>query len=353
MAPVVQELSESYGWRGCILILAPVILSCALFGSLFRPLQEVPILPKREKLLLYKDIEDSKDRKKRRKLRKKSSKWHPSGDISDDEGYEGQGKDCHRVNNVRDSKASSSLYPNLALVDKQSSIIETLLTTTPGSTAASDMTTTTSINSHRRSMPDLMHLFPHHHPVSDTIDKESSSQFRPRTLTEVNVLEENNGTRLVKARSQVFAMNIQLFKKRNSTPCFMYDPLNKETVPDAVIEEEPEPPIMTGCNDKNEMSDENPQDKVLTAKKCYDSGGDESLFSSTSSDSFWTSFSSDMRNMLDPDLLYSPSFLLLGLSGFLTLAGFFIPFTYIFARAELLGQFFLSLFLSFYLSVYG
>jgi hypothetical protein len=44
---------------------------------------------------------------------------------------------------------------------------------------------------------------------------------------------------------------------------------------------------------------------------------------------------------LDPDLLASPSFLLLALSGFLTLAGFFIPFTYIVDRAVLQGNYFI------------
>ena len=46
----------------------------------------------------------------------------------------------------------------------------------------------------------------------------------------------------------------------------------------------------------------------------------------------------DLMDTLDPQLLSSPSFLLLAFSGFLTLAGFFIPFTYIVDRAILQGQ---------------
>ena len=45
------------------------------------------------------------------------------------------------------------------------------------------------------------------------------------------------------------------------------------------------------------------------------------------------SLASDLMDTLDPQLLSSPSFLLLAFSGFLTLAGFFIPFTYIVDRA--------------------
>ncbi|KAI1285367.1 Monocarboxylate transporter 14 [Halotydeus destructor] len=42
MAPTVQLLNETYGWRGCIMILSGLILNCAVFGSLFRP---IPLAP--------------------------------------------------------------------------------------------------------------------------------------------------------------------------------------------------------------------------------------------------------------------------------------------------------------------
>jgi hypothetical protein len=46
------------------------------------------------------------------------------------------------------------------------------------------------------------------------------------------------------------------------------------------------------------------------------------------------------NEMFDLTLLMSPSFLLLSVSGFLCLSGFFIPFMYIADRAKLLGNYF-------------
>lgn len=47
MAPLVQYLIQSFGWRGCVLILSGLVLNCVLFGSLFRPVeQNVPAVHK-------------------------------------------------------------------------------------------------------------------------------------------------------------------------------------------------------------------------------------------------------------------------------------------------------------------
>ncbi|XP_067128313.1 monocarboxylate transporter 12-B-like [Centruroides vittatus] len=38
MPPIVNYLNETYGWRGCLLLLSSIIMHCCVFGSLFRPL---------------------------------------------------------------------------------------------------------------------------------------------------------------------------------------------------------------------------------------------------------------------------------------------------------------------------
>jgi len=47
IAPLTTWLLEQYGWRGTILMLAGLILNCAVFGSLFRPLE--PVKSKRQR----------------------------------------------------------------------------------------------------------------------------------------------------------------------------------------------------------------------------------------------------------------------------------------------------------------
>lgn len=37
-APLVAWLNIQYGWRGTLMVLAGIVLNCAIFGGLFRPL---------------------------------------------------------------------------------------------------------------------------------------------------------------------------------------------------------------------------------------------------------------------------------------------------------------------------
>lgn len=45
LAPLTEYLVESYGWKGAMMIIAGLVLNCAVFGGLFRPL-EAPSHPK-------------------------------------------------------------------------------------------------------------------------------------------------------------------------------------------------------------------------------------------------------------------------------------------------------------------
>lgn len=45
LAPLTEHLVEAYGWKGAMLIIAGLVLNCAIFGGLFRPL-EAPSPPK-------------------------------------------------------------------------------------------------------------------------------------------------------------------------------------------------------------------------------------------------------------------------------------------------------------------
>lgn len=37
-APLIDYFIKEYGWRGTLLILSGIVLNCAIFGALFRPL---------------------------------------------------------------------------------------------------------------------------------------------------------------------------------------------------------------------------------------------------------------------------------------------------------------------------
>lgn len=37
-APLVAFLSVEYGWRGTLMVMSGIVLNCAIFASLFRPL---------------------------------------------------------------------------------------------------------------------------------------------------------------------------------------------------------------------------------------------------------------------------------------------------------------------------
>lgn len=37
IAPLVSFLIQKYGWRGTFMVLSGLMLNCALFGALFRP----------------------------------------------------------------------------------------------------------------------------------------------------------------------------------------------------------------------------------------------------------------------------------------------------------------------------
>lgn len=41
-APLVAVLIEKLGWRYTLLVLSVIVLNCAVFGALFRPLAPIP-----------------------------------------------------------------------------------------------------------------------------------------------------------------------------------------------------------------------------------------------------------------------------------------------------------------------
>ncbi|XP_071454654.1 monocarboxylate transporter 5 [Hetaerina americana] len=48
MAPLATFLIDSLGWRGALMIQAGIVLNCAIFGALFRPLKPIPVRVIRE-----------------------------------------------------------------------------------------------------------------------------------------------------------------------------------------------------------------------------------------------------------------------------------------------------------------
>nr|CAD7258270.1 unnamed protein product [Timema shepardi] len=75
LAPFAVHLIEWYGWRGALIIQAGLVLNCAIFGTLFRPLEPVRVVTTREvsmknnhsesKLSLLKRIKQERDEHRR------------------------------------------------------------------------------------------------------------------------------------------------------------------------------------------------------------------------------------------------------------------------------------------------
>ncbi|XP_017768067.1 PREDICTED: monocarboxylate transporter 12 [Nicrophorus vespilloides] len=51
-APLITILLEAYGWRGAMLIIAAIVLTCTVFGILFKPLKATEILSENDVIIL-------------------------------------------------------------------------------------------------------------------------------------------------------------------------------------------------------------------------------------------------------------------------------------------------------------
>ncbi len=246
IAPVTQFLIEHFGWRGCVLILAGFTLNCAVFGSLFRPVEHLRYKSQSQKPLLIR-IKEARD-----------ALWTES----DEE--------------VIDEEEESPTASHNSAPPPYSEIV--------------NMINNTNNNEFEK---DLL--------KAPNFERNDENAFRRRT-------KSADESKLFYREEVLYsAMSLILFRRRSST--ISSQPIDRSTK----------------INSKNSVNETNQSFQELSVETI-----------NSSPNACFPSF----NEMFDLTLLTSPSFLLLSVSGFLCLSGFFIPFMYIADRAKLLGNYF-------------
>ncbi|XP_025016340.1 monocarboxylate transporter 12-like [Tetranychus urticae] len=263
MAPIIQYLNDTYHWRGCVLILAGIVLNCAVFGFLFRP------LPSDETSSSSGDQESDGSGKPLLGHSKKS--WLL--DDSDEEGVDlmessrqatdyssqdQQQKDpqSHRYKkNRRYTFSEGSSVVHKSIDDKTNHPHRNRYVRTP--------------IPHRHNYQHLPSHHQHHRPRAHSFG--------------INYVFQNE--------ILYSTLSLQEFKASVKRPLAASFTREQQTLPSS--------------------SQHRRQSVIEEATSCV--------------------------KLLDLSLLLSPSFLLLGISGFLTLSGFFIPFMYIVDRSIQIG----------------
>ncbi|KFM70019.1 Monocarboxylate transporter 9, partial [Stegodyphus mimosarum] len=245
MAPFVQFLLSHYDWRGTMLILAGVVLNCAIFGSLFRP------LPPQH---LSSDMEatEKPSLSQRTKLPKSTSKC-----------------EWDSLEPLRSLPVSMSL-------PQMPSVVEDFSSESP--TSSDDISPPPSYN--------------------DVVGAEEEERFaflRPPPVSQ-NIVS----SRPKKSSSYVFRSDIV-------RPFYRQDILYSASLLNL-------PEYKKSCQDLQLYSES--VTKIPAVRE-----EDGHCLSPAMKETF--------RQMLDLSLLRSPTFLLLGAGGFLTLAGLFVPFMFI------------------------
>ncbi|XP_054165081.1 monocarboxylate transporter 14-like [Oppia nitens] len=250
-APATQLLVEYYGWRGCVLILAGITLNCAVFGSLFRPVEHLQ--NKSQKPLLFR-IKEARD-----------ALWTES-DM--DEVEEDSPTGSHN--------SAPPPYSEIVNIDNTNN------NSLAKKYSLSINNSVTEMKNRRRTQSyDYTNQFLRPEVISSSL---SLVAVRSRSSSVMSHVLERSANRLPSIKSVTES-------KERSTP--EESTQSKESI-----------------HTSNESNSAN-----QSSKACFEF----------------------LTQTFDLTLLKSPSFLLLSLSGFLCLAGFFIPFMYIANRAKLLG----------------
>lgn len=288
-APLSSYLIETAGWKGALLIQAGIILSCAVFGSLFRPLEPVEITA---------EIDDQKD--------KELVPMNQFTKPADDE----------RVHNT---------------------------------------------------WIGVFHNNNHHYPTADEVFRRSNVALERRLS---NVSNSSSGQPSKMEQLQLNKTKVTTVPSGTEEPLTVVGEAEEEN--DALLDEELKPVIMTqrrhtlterrpsGTTTKRRAHHHLPEaHRPMYRDDIFFSGSLNRVpqYISTTSLHYHMSVTRlptkeeveeeqerscklcpaavkrTLSTMLDMSLLKSPSFMLLAVSGFLTMMGFFVPFMFITPRA--------------------
>ncbi|XP_022251797.1 monocarboxylate transporter 12-like isoform X2 [Limulus polyphemus] len=294
-APVTRLLIDSFGWRGTMLILAGISLHCIAFGFLFRPLGPPKPNPR------------SKSRQKPLLLRIKEAR-----------------EALHRC----DSEESVAIDDNL--IDRKNGvgrISTSQRSSIVGNTSASTCASGSTLQVAGFNVPNQTTSFvsptcshgslppPYNEVVNDDIasylNNNSLKVPRQPSLEKIAVLrnQQNNNRRLSKINKEealrpfyrqdiLFSASLIRLPEFRSQPDIEHYHFSIIRIPEH--NEETENSIWRRCGCSPAMID-------------------------------------TFRQMLDFSLLFRPTFLVLAISGFLTMIGFFVPFMYLVDRAGMNG----------------
>lgn len=285
MAPLVQIMVNEYGWQGCLLILSALILNCTVFGSFFRPLE-----PK------TKPVSSSTEPTKPLLLRIKEArdmlnKWDSDESVSSGLLVGSQGSQFG-WKNANGSNMHS--IKNKSYTDQ----------TSGGSNTDSTISHTESNNSPPPSYSEVV--------SSDMLPCLSSNPYS----------EVTSVVRRATARWERRSPS-RCLRKGSCQPEMLRPFYRQDIFFSASLLRLPE--------FRSQPDMKHYRDSVTKIPEVVEESNNNTWYncSSAMTDTF--------RQMLDLSLLTSPTFILLSSSGFLTLAGFFIPFIYIIDRAVLIG----------------
>ncbi|GFU21503.1 monocarboxylate transporter 14 [Nephila pilipes] len=262
MAPLVQYLLVTFDWRGTMLILAGIVLNCAFFGALFRPLQTpvpkkiVEDIPKGTKPPVLKRIRELREPHRER--------WDSAGSLP------------------AIPQASVSL-PEISCMGKK-------------------IDSNPLISSDNNSPPPS---------YSDVVEADEEERYAflqtpppPAVRNSISCVPPQQTTKPRRSR--------YVLRAETTRPFYRQDILYSASLLHL-------PEFKKSNNDLSLYAasvTKIPQEPIPEASGCL---------SPAMKDTF--------RQMLDISLLKSPTFLLLGAGGFLTLAGFFVPFMFVVDRA--------------------
>lgn len=377
MAPITATIIKHYNWRAALIVQAGFLLSCAVFGSLYRPLEQAII-----------EVPVDKDEKKgpfQKRMSIMQTKIIANGITEKSESllnmYEDSGLTVTNSTELYNLFNNNSKYPTAMQIfgiDKRASFAENIkkssqslntalnqqfISDTLGRRSGGGVTAIANNNVVPSSQTDHQ-LTPQSHPNHESekdgrIDKKetSSSDWKiDKVAKDINHAEHNNTTNSAAGNLWIPEMKILLSRKHSLYSGFKSQSFTEHTTissikRDSISLKTPRRNTVGRSDLRNRplYRDDiffNSSLKRLAQYKSHGSGVDYTMSVTrlpTYNDvmeeekSKFNLCSESVRRvlatMLNMSLIQSPTFMLLALSGFATSMGLYVPFIYITDRA--------------------
>ncbi|PSN31947.1 hypothetical protein C0J52_21417 [Blattella germanica] len=310
MAPLVTALIQTFGWRGAFLIQAGLVLNCAVFGTLFRPLEPISVAVERvdangdceekkasaEQLPLLLRIKMERDDQMR--------KCESIASFADNTSITADSKPGPKSRFLKNS--SNNMYPTAAQVIARS---------------------TTALASSRRLSSHSLNLqtntFGSNGPINET--SPTKSQKRLSVPSYADTMQQEDEEKTASGPEETTMKKVATFTE-------LLHPVQEErrgSDEDTEILENGDRTAITHAH--SSVGYHMSVTRLPTKKDVEEELSKECKVCPEA-------VTRTLNTMLDMSLLRSPTFLLLSLSGFITMMGFYVPFMYLKHRAELSGM---------------